>query len=297
MIPAGKRLGWRYFTLLGKSAQQFLKNPVLVVPVLIQLGLMLGLALMIAVQLLVLALVNGSTHLFKPVLAVTVSNIALVVCFIILDCLAAVFIVSYTRAMRVGMIKEVLDAEQTSKQTMWLSGRMYLKNYSKFFVITSLMRLFYALVYWGGQEFLTDLGFKLKQLHYSYFDLSSSQMIVLFLLYFIPFCFELIIQFFEPVLVHTQKSLSFPGMLKHMLKYSNRHPFHGIITYFSALGFVAVFYLPAAYLARLTEINWITIGCFLYYILVVGFISAYIEKIYIFHAYFGYGAKDRNNTN
>jgi len=269
-----------YFRLCFKSFAQFFKNPVVIIPSLIQLVMFLGLALLVIIELFILYLVNGSTNLFQPVLTITILNCAIAICFITVDIIGLIYILTCPASMRVGMIKEIVDNGKTSKKNMWLSGKRYFTNYLKCFVIIFFLDIVFYFTY--------------------YYGLFSDILIFLRISIIFFIIFELFFFFFEPVLVHKNESSGFKEILISVLKYANKHPFHLLITWFMVFVLTNGITLISAIVAGAFGIDNInnelaTIGIIIL-LIIVNYLIGLVTKIFVFHSYFRQIRSQTNRT-
>lgn len=276
-----------YFRLCFKSFAQFFKNPVVILPSLIQLVMFLGLALLVIIELFILYLVNGSTNLFQPVLAITILNCAILICFITVDILGLIYILTYPPSMRIGMIKEIVDNGKTSRKNMWLSGKRYFTNYLKCFVIIFFIEfihfIFFLILNKIFPGFVLDIVFYFT----SYYGLLLGVLIFLGISSVFFIIFELLFFFFEPVLIHKNESSGFKEILISVLKYANKHPFHLLITWFMVFVLTNGIALIICIVAGILDIdNGLAIIGIVILLIIVNYLIDLVIKIFVFHSYF-----------
>ncbi len=274
-----------YFRLYFKSFARFFKNPVLLLPSLFQLLMFLGLALVVALEFILLALVNGSANLVQPVFPVTAVNLLIMAVFITLDFLLLNIAFTYPAAMRIGMIKEVLDQGKTSRNNMLAYGKQYFNNYFKYCFMLLAIELVTVLATLIFQNPRNDLSLNLTFHFADFYGLFVGMLLFSIILGFLYWIFELIFLFFDPVLVQKNESSGFMGIIKHLWSYVNKHPFHLIITWVMIWIVTAGLPIVIENLVGYVENELVSLGLFILLLILLHIIDL-IMRIFIFHAYF-----------
>jgi hypothetical protein len=132
-------------------------------------------------------------------------------------------------------------------------------------------------------------GFGADMIFYfaSYYGLFPGLIIFLGIFSLLFIIVRLFFFFLEPVLVHKNESYGFKGILKSVLKYANKHPFHLLRTWFTVfvitngIPFIIDYVVDYIYI----ENDWTLAGILILCVIVYHLIDL-VLKIFIFNSYF-----------
>lgn len=130
-----------YFGLLKKSLDDFLKNPILLMPILVGVVIGLGIFFVMAIEFFVLFLVSGAAIFTDPKLLLSIQGISLMIFFVLLDLILIILVRAYTTGMQIGMYKDIMLYQKTTIKNMFDYGKLYVMRYFKVVLILTAITL------------------------------------------------------------------------------------------------------------------------------------------------------------